>query len=184
MVTSAIMNVWLGESAGMNHKLMAFRIFGRNKKTIETTVRYCCGKKQVVYHFILKKEKYRMVVDSGIEKGTVLITLYNPLVKQKFDVAYSEKYFTIELKELIDVMEGNDMTFYGTLDILVSRKMGKLKMLKDIDLYRMVAEIILVMKAISWKNYLSFPDEDQKEIAELYVKRMFSMYSERICVSW
>ena len=69
-------------------------------------------------------------------------------------IGYGEQDFVNDIQRLIDIIDSKDMgdmAFYNAFDIFVSKHIKEFGRLIDTDLFRIIAEIISMMEALSRK---------------------------------
>ena len=89
-------------------------------------------------------------------------------------------HFADDIQRLIDIIDSKDMgdmAFYNAFDVFVSKHIKEFGRLIDTDLFRIIAEIISMMEALSRKNNISFSKEDRVEITQVFVNRGISRFA-------
>ena len=129
------------------------------------------GKKLVVFSFKMKVGELRIVLDSAqIKEPVILIPCYDPRMGRITQIGYGEQDFADDIQQLINIIDAKDMgdmAFYNAFDVFVSNHIKEFNRLIDTDLFRIVGEIISMMEALSWKNKISFSEEDRIGITVL-----------------
>lgn len=156
-----------------------FNFWNTKKNTI--SYQYNKGNKQVVFDFTMKVGALKIILNSAqIEEPVILISCYDPRMGSITKIGYGEQDFADDIQKLIEIIDSKDMgdmAFYNAFDIFVSEHIKEFGRLIDTDLFRIIAEIITMMEALSLKNNIPFTEEDRIDITKTFVNRGLSRFS-------
>ena len=154
--------------------------FWRTKKNT-ISYQYSKGKKSTIFCFMMKIGELKIVLDSAqMQESVILIPCYDPRMGGITQIGYGEQDFADDIQRLIDIIDSKDMgdmAFYNAFDVFVSKHIKEFGRLIDTDLFRIIAEIISMMEALSRKNNISFSKEDRVEITQVFVNRGISRFA-------
>ncbi len=150
-----------------------FNFWNTKKNTV--SYRNAKGKKQAVFNFTMKVGALEIILDSAqINEPVILIPCYDPRIGKTNIIGYGEQDFADDIQKLISIIDAKDMgdmAFYNAFDVFVSEHIKEFGRLIDTDLFRIIAEIITMMEALSLKNNIPFLEEDRIDITKTFVNR-------------
>lgn len=142
---------------------------------------YSNGKKEVVFDFIMNVGELKIICESALmQEPVILIPSYNPRLGRVIELGYGEQDFADDIQNLINIIDAKDMgdmAFYNAFDIFVFNHIKEFGRLIDTDLFRIIAEIVLMMEALSKKNNIVFSEVDRIDITKTFVNRALSRYA-------
>ena len=155
-----------------------FNFWNTKKNTV--SYRNAKGKKQAVFYFTMKVGALEIILDSAqINEPVILIPCYDPRIGKTNIIGYGEQDFADDIQKLISIIDAKDMgdmAFYNAFDVFVSEHIKEFGRLIDTDLFRIIAEIITMIEALSLKNNIPFLEEDRIDITKTFVNRGISRF--------
>lgn len=120
------------------------------------------------------------------QKTVIVLPSYNLCLKKVAEIGYGVKDFIDDIQEIISIIDLKDMgenAFFNAFDVFVKRHVEQYNRLIDTDLFRIVAELILMMQAVANKKHIEFTNNDRIDITHVLVKRAFEKFSNVIYIT-
>lgn len=170
-----------GSGVMRTYRIYDMGIFDFIKKKSVISYQYSNGKKEVVFDFTMKTGKVKIVCKSALmQEPVILIPSYDPRVGRVVELGYGEQDFADDIQSLINIIDAKDMgdmAFYNAFDVFTSNHIKEFGRLIDTDLFRIIAEVISMMEALSKKNNIVFSEIDRIGITKTFVNRALSRYA-------
>ena len=154
--------------------IMGFFNFNRKVKVVHQTFGH------VEFHCKMRVGKITIICRTmPLKKQVVLIPMFDTRIGKFVDLGYGEKDLRDDLDDIIRIIGSKDMgqdAFFYAFDKFIIKHIDKYGRLIDTDLFRMVAEIMLIMAALSTKNNIIFNDSDRIGITRVFINRALDKF--------
>lgn len=119
-------------------------------------------------------------------KHIIILPIFDVRIGRSANLGYGDKDFRDDLCEIIEIIESKDMgenAFFYAFDEFIKTHIKKYNRLVDTDLFRIVAEFILMMKALSKQSNMEFSENDRIEITKVFINRALKNFSDSYYVT-
>lgn len=116
-------------------------------------------------------------IDSNMsqKEKIIVIPLYDVRINRFTELRYGERDFIDDIKVMLRFLEnspkGEDF-LYVAFDSFISYHIKQFNRIIDTDLFRIIAEFILVIEALSMKQEIHIPITQRVEFTRLFVNRV------------
>lgn len=171
--------LWSWEDADSNIDNMA--IFNFQKRKCERIHQHIDGCDFICFCFTMKVGDIQIKCKSILEpEPLIVIPSYDPRLGRFCEIGYGEQDFVDDIQEIIEIIDHKDMgeyAFYNAFDVYVMKHIKKYGRLIDTDLFRIIAELILMMQFFAIKSRMQFSDDDRVGITQTFVNRGLEKFS-------
>ena len=110
----------------------------------------------VEFHCRMKNKKIIITCRTmPFKEQAILLSIFDARSGKSVDLGYGEKDLRDDLDDIIRIVESKDMgqdIFFYAFDKFIIKHIDKYGRLIDTDLFRIVAEFVLIMQALDVKN--------------------------------
>ena len=119
-------------------------------------------------------------------KHIIILPIFDVRIGRSANLGYGDKDFRDDLCEIIEIIESKDMgenAFFYAFDEFIKTHIKKYNRLVDTDLFRIIAEFILIIEALSANQGIHIPITQQVEFTRLFVNRALMTVPQHLYVT-
>lgn len=113
------------------------------------------------------------------KEQAILLSIFDARSGKSVDLGYGEKDLRDDLDDIIRIVESKDMgqdIFFYAFDKFIIKHIDKYGRLIDTDLFRIVAEFVLIMQALGVKDNIIFNNSDRIGITGVFINRALDRF--------
>ena len=120
------------------------------------------------------------------QNSVIILPSYDPRLHRMMDIGYGVQDFMDDIQEIINFIDSNNKgenAFFDAFDVFCAKHIKEYNRLIDTDLFRIIAEFVLIMKATALRNNIGFSDDDRVGITNVFMKRAFTIFADMIYIT-
>ncbi|MBD8041738.1 hypothetical protein H9625_15085 [Phocaeicola sp. Sa1CVN1] len=145
---------------------------------------------EVEFYFFYLHEVIKIVCEVDLnlsrKEKIIIIPLWDIRVNQFTELRYGEQDFIDDVGTILSFLEnspkGEDF-LYAAFDSFVFYHIKQFNRIVDTDLFRIIAEFILVTEALSRNKGISIPIMQRVEFTRLFINRVLNTVSQHLYIT-